>query len=195
MNFPFTWINSTWWEVLNVNLAHCGSSKLDKDINMDTCGPSCCHEHQQQQQQQHPLYHFRHRLPSGNQCFLNKLALRKPLRPEPFNYIHLKLNYRLTLPRSITNVHHLHPPPPPPVPVHHQFGTFISGYSLPGEIEKNVKTKETRLILPAWPFRSPFYHTLHSFSFLEPILIHSPPLCLFLFLSCHLHCEQRLRLL
>lgn len=130
------WINSTWCKVLNVNPSHCGSSKLDKDINMDTCGPSCCHDHQQQQQQQHPLYRFRHRLPSGNQRFLNKLALRKPLRTEPFNYINLKQNDRLAIWRVITSVHHLHPPPPPPVPLHHQFGTFISGCSFPGETEK-----------------------------------------------------------
>lgn len=39
----------------------------------------------------------------GNQRLLNKLAQRKLLRPEPFNYINLKPNYRPTLLSVITN--------------------------------------------------------------------------------------------
>ncbi len=84
------------------------------------------------------------------------------------------------------------PPPLPPVPLHHQFGTFILGYSFPGDMERNVKTRETWLILPPWPFRFSFYHSLHFFYSALPLLIHSPPHCLFLFLSCHLHCEEHL---
>lgn len=149
---------------------------------MHTCGPSCCHDHQQEQQQHH---RHRHRLPTGTQRFLNKLAGRKLLRPEPFNYINLKPNYRPTLLSVITNAHETSlalRPPLPPVPLHHQFGTFISGYSLPGETERNVKTRETWLLLPPWPFRFSFYHSLHSSCSPLPLLIHSPPHCLSLFI-------------
>lgn len=113
---------------------------------------------------------------TGTRRFLNKLARRKLLRPELFNYINLKPNYRPTLLHVITNTHEtslaLRPPPPPlPIPLHHQFGTFISGSSFPGETERNVKTREIRLILPPWPFCFSFYHSLQSFCSLSSFIL------------------------
>lgn len=173
----------------NIRCLHSSRTFLQKSIQvtlffseswrwMDTCEPSRCHDHQQQQR-------YRDRLPSGDSALPKQISSSKncwgpnPLITSTWNQIMVpesaaRYNWcTWNKPRSSL----LHPPPPPSssssiISLEHLY----RGIHSQERRERNVKTRETWLILPPWPFRFPFYHSLHSSSSSSFI---PPPHCLF----------------
>lgn len=86
------------------------------------------------------------------------------------------------------------PPPLPPVPLHHQLEHLYRG--IHSQERQREMSRQGRHGLSSLPGLFASRSITPSILFLLPrslLLIHSPPLCLFLFLSCHLQCEERLR--
>lgn len=85
------------------------------------------------------------------------------------------------------------PPPPPlsPVPLHHQLEHLYRGtHSQERQREMSRQERHGLSSLPGlFASRS---ITPSILILLPPLPIHPPPLGRFLFLSCHLHCEERL---
>lgn len=128
---------------------------------------------------------YRDRLPSGDSALPKQISSSKncwgpnPLITSTWNQIMVpesaaRYNWcTWNKPRSSL----LHPPPPPSssssiISLEHLY----RGIHSQERRERNVKTRETWLILPPWPFRFPFYHSLHSSSSSSFI---PPPHCLF----------------
>lgn len=86
------------------------------------------------------------------------------------------------------------PPPLPPVPLHHQLEHLYRGiHSQERQREMSRQGRHGLSSLPGLSASPSITPSILSCFPASPFLIHSPPLGLFLFLSCHLHCEERLR--
>ena len=147
---------------------------------MDRCDSSCCHDHQQQQQQQQ---RYRHRLPAGDSALPKQISSSKncwgpnPLITSTWNQIIVpesaaRWNWcTWNKPRSSSILLLLLL-----LFLHHQFGTFISGYSLPGEMGEKCQDKGDMAYPPSLAFSllvlslPPFFFLL----LLVLLLIHSP---------------------
>lgn len=155
---------------------------------MDTCEPSCCHDHQQQQQR------YRHRLPSGDSALPKQISSSKncwgpnPLITSTWNQIMVpesaaRYNWcTWNKPRSSL----LHPPPLPPSSV---WNIYIRVFT--PRRDGREMSRQGRHGLSSLP-------GLFASRSITPAILLPPPHSFprhtvsFLFLSCHLHCEERL---